>query len=249
MMRKKTNLFLGVSLCALMVLSGCDWEDGGAYNTSKGAGVDVNISGMYTAQSGELVAGQAISSFLISQIGNSIEVRDSNNSFFTGSVGAPGVMANVSGATGAYPPGATMLQAQISFTGKNALTKKTVNFAGIIRAVALEDVRGNTVTATTTSTRDQVRSEATNTLGVTSIDIIAPPVTLTDSTTTTGEDSSGTSVNAVTIQEQTTTFIVTDANTLFILEGHWVEGSAVSAVSGAARSSAGSFSTAATTTL
>ena len=237
-MRKMTNLILGTSLVALMVMTGCDWEDGGSFNTSKGAGVNINMSGMYTGHSGALVAGQAISSLLITQIGNSVEVRDSNNSLYVGTVGSPGVQAaNASGA--AYPVGASMLQSQINFTGENALTEETVNFAGIIRAVALDDVRGSTVT--TTTTRDQVLSEATNTLGTTSLDIVAPPVTINDLTTTTGENSSG--VQVQTVDEQSTTFIITDANTLFILEGHWVEDSTVGAVTGSAKSSAGSFVT------
>jgi hypothetical protein len=241
--RKSLISVLTVALMAIFLMNGCDWEDGGSFNTSKGAGADVNISGMYTARSGELVAGMSIASLLITQIGNGLEVRDSNNSLYTGSVGSPGVMGRAS-LGGAYSAGEEMLQSQISFFGKNALTGTDMSFAGIIRAVALEDVRGSTVTATTTT--DSVDATATNNLGVTSIDIVAPPVTISDATTITSEDSNGVTVENV--NEATTTFIITDANTLFILEGHWVEGGAVAAVSGHARSSAGSFSTTATTT-
>lgn len=242
---KRENLFLvsSLALMAMLLVTGCDWEDGGEFNTSKGAGVNINISGMYSARSGELVTGVSISTMLITQIGNAIEVRDSNNSLYTGSVATPGVMG-LGGSILGYPTGADMLQAQINFAGVNGLTKDDVQFVGIIRAVALEDVQGTTVTQTTTT--DAVQTTATNNLGVTSIDIVAPPVTISDATTITAENSNGVVVENV--NEATTTFVITEANTLFILEGHWVEGAVVGAVNGHARSSAGSFTTRATTT-
>ena len=59
---KRENLFLvsSLALMAMLLVTGCDWEDGGEFNTSKGAGVNINISGMYSARSGELVGSQTV---------------------------------------------------------------------------------------------------------------------------------------------------------------------------------------------
>jgi hypothetical protein len=132
--------------------SGCDWSSSGSsgsFNTSQGAGINVNFSGFYR---GELSGGKAVErtangnilTFTISQVGNRITVTDNQGSTYSGSVGSPGLVAQPSG--GVYPPGAELVQGQISFSGKDEVAARDIEFAGIIRIVTVTDVQGKTTT-------------------------------------------------------------------------------------------------------
>lgn len=226
-----------IGLCgAFAIFQGCDWDDtgSGSYNTSQGGGINVNFSGYYRPKSGSFLVTSNVTHFVMTQIGNSLEVYDNNNSYYTGSIGSPGMMSEPNVSTMDYPAGAEMLQAQVSFSGKNAATGQDVSFVGVIHVVAVDDVQGTTSTETTTA----VDSTSTNTLGVTSIDIVAPPVTISDTTTTESEDSNGVELTV----ETTTTYQITEQNTQYVLDGNWIEGGAVTGISAIAPGTASTFS-------
>lgn len=142
---------------AVLFISGCDWGSGGetGFNTSQGAGISVNFSGVYY---GNLDGGGAVSEttgghitrFVIHHSGNSIEVTDNNGSTYSGSIGSPGAVSSASG--GQYPSGAEMVQSQISFSGHDNVAAKWIDFSGVIHVVAVDDVKGETKTTTETDT-------------------------------------------------------------------------------------------------
>ncbi|MCZ7591215.1 MAG: hypothetical protein M5U15_03255 [Kiritimatiellae bacterium] len=91
----------------LLVGTGCDWSSGGdSLNTSQGAGVNINFSGVYNGNIGgravDRTSAGNISHLTIRQSGNRIEVVDSQGSHYSGSVGAPGVVSQPTG-DGGYP--------------------------------------------------------------------------------------------------------------------------------------------------
>lgn len=234
---------------SLLIIQGCDWDDTGSesFNTSRGGGITVNFSGYYRPRSGAFLVTSNVTHFVLTQVGNSIEVYDNNMSYYTGTIGSPGIMAGPD-ATGAFPAGAVMLQAQVSFSGKNAGTGKNVQFVGVIHAVAVDDVQGNTQTQTTTTTDDSVLSNSTNTSGETAIDIIAPPVTINDTTETASENSTSSGTTIVNETVATTTYQITEANSQYVLEGNWMEGGSVSGIAAIAPGTGSTFSTVTTTT-
>jgi hypothetical protein len=242
---KMMKMFNVVALViGIIGVLGCEWEqteDG--FNTSQGAGSTVNFSGFYSPRSGAYLFGSNITHIIISQIGNTIEVRDSNNSYYSGSVGSPGIMSSVNPSTGAYPAGAEVLQAQINFSGRNAASGGDVSFAGIIHAVAVDDVKGITTSSTTTANVTDSGTKSTNSTSTTTIGIVAPPATINNSTVITDNQTGtqGNTQNSTT--GNTTTYSVTEANTQYVLEGNWVEGSGVFVVDAIAPAAVGSFST------
>lgn len=147
---KRLACLTGVLLAAV-IFAGCEWEEAGDFNTSRGGGSLINFSGVYRAKdNGTYLFGSNITHIIINQIGNTIEVRDSNNSYYQGSIGTPGVVASPNYETGEYLAGAVMLQAQINFSGENIETEETINFIGLLHAVAVEDIRGTTLDQSTT---------------------------------------------------------------------------------------------------
>lgn len=206
-MKKVLGLIVTVSvIAALGFVAGCDWEDSDDFNTARGAGASVNLSGVYVGRSGGNLltregAEASVSRLVLTHIGNTVEIRDNNNSYYTGNIGAPGVVSAPSGDTGTYPAGAEMLQAQINFTGRNEDSGSDIEFVGIVRAVAVSEV--------------------------TSVD------------------------RTITIQDQELDqtsqyqFNLTEANTRYVIEGNWVEGGQVFALSAEGRAVGGTFTTAA----
>ena len=111
-----------VSMAALVLglafTVGCDWSAGGTddgFNTSQGAGVNINFSGVYD---GALGGGRAVSQtsgagaiwrLVISQGGNRVDVTDNQGSTYSGTVGSPGAVS--AGSSGVFPAGAQPLQA------------------------------------------------------------------------------------------------------------------------------------------
>lgn len=206
------------------VFLGCEWqstEDG--FNTSKGAGASVNFSGVYRAKSGGVLVGN-ISQIVVAQAGNSIEVWDNNNSYYTGSVGSPGVVSSPDSVTGAYPSGAILVQAQMNFEGRNTSSSKYVIFSGVVHAVAINDVQGTTTAI----------SSGVSTNSSTTININAPPVVINNSSGASNSVSSA----------STTTYSITEANSQYVLDGNWIEENGTSgSVSAISPASSGVFTT------
>jgi hypothetical protein len=205
-MRSTLRIVSSAALAACLAgIAGCEWGGGDSFNTSSGAGATVNMSGVYTGRSGDLVAGRPISRLLLTQTGNALQVQDNNNVWYEGSVGSAGVVATPNETTHAYPAGALLMEAQVNFSSD------TASFVGVVRSIAVSDIQGVTST------------HGTNVVGTTTITITAPPVTITTTTTTTDGDT------------YTTTYTVTESDTQLILEGNWTEGGGVYAVNGMAR--------------
>jgi len=161
-------LVLSLSAVTFGLVTGCDWSSKGtSFNTSKGAGVNINFSGLYVGQiDGKVVARTSagkIDRLTISQTGNRIEVIDSQGSRYEGTVGAPGVVSSASG--GAFPAGAELVQSQINFAGKDEVAQRDIEFVGIIHAVAVTDINGERTVITdgeTVQTVDADSSGKTN---------------------------------------------------------------------------------------
>jgi len=201
---KITFPLIGIGIISLVVSCDDKWEKGGDFNTSQGAGINVNFSGVYRARTSGaplVPAGDEaeITRLIITQIGNTIEVRDDYNKLYTGYIGSPGVMSPSS--SGSYPAGATMLQAQINFTNN-----KNVDFVGVIRAVAVDDVTSlTTVNSSGTTQSTNINVTVTETIG---------------GETTEVNISNGSSNTISTVEEHT--YVITEANTQYVLEGNWI---------------------------
>ena len=157
-MNLRSLILSSALLCMATAFWGCDWSGGGdgGFNTSR-AGLDVNISGVYkgTLSGGKAVSntsGAPISNFVFQQSGNVIEVTDSNGQMYRGNVGAPGAVFT---GTGTIPSGALLASYQISFSGKDGVAAKDIEFTGIIHAVAIIDIEGDETV--------QISGDSTNT--------------------------------------------------------------------------------------
>ena len=170
---------------AMGMMTGCEWEGSDDYNLSRGAGANMNISGVYTPRGTDpMIAGiDAVNRMTIQQTGDSLWIRDNGNSTYEGNAGAPGVVAGPNQLTGNYPAGGVLLQIQVSFNGFNQLTKADASFVGVLRALAKTEITGF------------------------------------KSTTTVNAGSGGTTIENV----DTIEYSLTEANTLWILEGQWIE--------------------------
>jgi len=234
-----------------VVLAGCDWSAGGSsdgFNTSRGAGVNINVSGVYSgAINGRAVertsgAGQILS-LVVSQSGNTVEVTDNQGSRYQGTIGAPGAVASATG--GIYPAGAELVQYQINFSGKDNVAAQDVEFVGTIHAVSVTDIRGTSSTSGS-STTDQNTRTTTETV----VDVVKDTTTDTITTTigapgdpfyrvttqvivtdnSTGDVISNTTTTTGTSSTTTTrTYAITEANTQMRLEGTWIEAGGLSA--------------------
>ncbi len=253
-------MLLGATIAGvgLWVGAGCDWSTGGggSLNTSQGAGVNINFSGVYAGNiNGRAVdrtSAGTIASLTIRQTGNRVEVIDSQGSRYEGSVGAPGLVASP-GSTGAYPPGAELVQAQISWAGKDGVAQRDIEFVGIIHAVSVEDVKSKTESrvikdnssTSRTTTDEQARKQTFtvnngNNTTITEILTIGNPgdpfysqtVTTTVIDNQTGAiisrdvkttGESSRSRTDETIVETVNTYTLTEANVQYRLEGTWIE--------------------------
>lgn len=222
----------------VVLLFGCDWSSsgsGGGYNTSQGAGVSINLSGVYR---GELGGGAAvartsrgrITTLTLSQTGNKLDVIDNQGSRYTGAVGSPRLVAEPR-ADGSYPAGAELTQGQVSFSGKDNVSGKEIQFAGIVHVVAVTDIRGNTSETTTTSgsanNSEKVVNDGTNTTR-TSTTVQGNQVT---TTTVVINNQTGSTISSNQTTETIGTvfsqFQITGANSQYRLEGTWVENDGV----------------------
>ena len=169
MMKISSVVGVGLMAAAVSFNTGCDWSSGGgtdSFNTSQGAGINANVSGVYN---GNLSGGRAVSpttagnitKLVISQTGNSVEIVDNQGSKYSGTVGSPGLVSEPD-ATGKYPAGAEIMQSQITFSGKDGVSAKSIEFVGIIHVVAISDIQGTSTTDTKTESSGSGSTNATS---------------------------------------------------------------------------------------
>jgi len=161
------HVLCGLAVAGVVALTGCDWSSQGtSLNTSQGAGININYSGVYNGTFGGGLAVRRTSKgnilrLVISQSGNRVEVVDNQGSRYEGSVGSPGAVANAD-STGSYPAGALIVQSQISFSGRDEVAQKDIEFVGIIHVVSVTDIKGTTDTQTDTDTDNNTTTETEN---------------------------------------------------------------------------------------
>jgi len=252
MKRAVVSIMAAAAVTALL-LAGCDWTTGGDndFNTSRGAGINVNFSGVYR---GRLSGGKAVSQtsngnitqFTITQAGNTIEVIDNQGSHYRGTVGAPGAVAEP--VNGVYPAGAELVQAQVSFSGKDEVAAKHIDFVGVIHVVAVQDITGSAstqaVVEATTNVYTEVDNGSTNIVTV----IVTPlPGGGSQTVTITTDASTGEEIGRVVERSDSSVdyrvYEITEANSQYVLEGTWVEeGGVVAQVSAISPGTAGVIS-------
>jgi len=238
-MKKSVSASFAGLAAGLIILTtaGCDWSSGGgtnAFNTSQGAGIDINFSGFYR---GELTGGKAVQntsngnilSFNIAQVGNSLTVRDNQGSTYNGSVGSPGRVADP--VRGVFPAGAQIVQSQVNWSGKDGVAAKDIDFVGTIHLVSVIDIKQDIKSSSESSTSTDSSSSTTTVLGNNTTQIVTIEVD-GDTTTTittlqqtdTGEIiSSNTSVTRTDDSSTFDGYQITEANSQYRLEGTWVE--------------------------
>lgn len=246
-----------------LTLVGCDWSTGGgtnAFNTSQGAGININFSGFYR---GELDGGRAVQdtssgnivSFNIAQVGNSLTVVDNQGSTYNGSVGSPGLVSEPVG--GVFPAGAELVQSQVNWSGKDGVSARDIDFVGTIHVVSVIDIVQDIESSSDSSTSTDSSSTTTTVLDNNTTQIVIIEVDGTQTTTTTilqrsdtGEIiSSNTSVTSTQSSSTFDGYQITEANSQYRLEGTWVEvGGKVSPVQARSAGSAGLITVEDTTT-
>lgn len=266
------------AVCALALsivvlgLVGCesDWTSGGesGFNTSRGAGVNINFGGVYDgmfsgSKAVQSKSGSPVTRFVITHAGNSIRVIDNNGSQYEGNIGSPGAVAEPQG--GVYPAGAELVQSQVTFSGIDYSSGKKVEFVGIFRAVAVEDIRGASSKtedtynrAITWTTNVTISTQTTNSTKVTTIiaydsngnEVYRSTETITTNPqgTVIGYDYKVEDKRNVTSVEEFK-YYLTEANTQYRLEGTWMEENGViSQVDAMSKGSATTITTTQTTT-
>ena len=139
----------GLSFAAATLgITSCDWSGGsdGAFNSARG-GMDINISGNYRGilSGGKAVAnttGGAITSFVVQQSGNVLQVTDSNAQEYRGNVGSPLAVAELPAPTAdnespVLPAGAQLANFSVSWSGKDGVAAKDIRFTGVINVVSV----------------------------------------------------------------------------------------------------------------
>lgn len=238
---KKWTVFAGAALAVLVAVLwvGCEWTTGGTdegLNTSRGAGLNINFSGVYR---GMLSGGRAvartsagnITHLVINQSGNALEVTDNQGSHYRGAVGSPGVVAEAT--SGVYPAGAELVQAQVSWSGKDEVAQRNVEFVGVIHVIAVTDIQGTTSedtrTQQSTRTYTQVIGIHTNLV----VEITTPVPGGTVVTTIVYDEHTGREISRteerIRSRSSTTEFSITEANSQYRLEGTWIEEGGVTA--------------------
>lgn len=133
------------SVASLLFLSACDWSSGSQdnFNTSGGS-TNVNVSGFYRGahSGGRAVArtsGGSITSMTIQQSGNRVDVYDNQGSVYEGTLGTP----LLSSTSGSIQPGQEVSSFQISFSGKDNVAGRDINFTGTLTIVAVTEIQAN----------------------------------------------------------------------------------------------------------
>ncbi|MFT5499012.1 MAG: hypothetical protein ACI9TH_004427 [Kiritimatiellia bacterium] len=156
-MKFKSILSTATGCIALSLLgTSCDWSGGGDsnFNTSGGS-VAINISGSYRGILGDgravsNTSGGSISSLVLQQSGNTLEVSDSNGQRYRGTVGSPLALASPDDA-GFLSVGAQLANFQVSWSGKDGVAAKDISFSGVISVVTVDDIQGDTTIQTVDS--------------------------------------------------------------------------------------------------
>jgi hypothetical protein len=121
-----------------------EWRGTNSFNTSQGAGVNLNFSVFIAVNS----LAERLWVRPPRQYSNldhlpdwkPVDIVDNQGSRYSGSVGAPGLVALPDGT---IPAGAEFVQSQISFTGKDGVSARDIEFVGIIHAISVTDIQGN----------------------------------------------------------------------------------------------------------
>ncbi|MCO5045160.1 MAG: hypothetical protein M9935_07770 [Kiritimatiellae bacterium] len=252
MKMKQIMLAATVAGVGLMLGAGCDWSSQGtSLNTSQGAGVTINFSGVYNGNiSGRAVdrtSAGTISRLTIRQSGNRVEVVDSQGSHYEGSVGAPGLVASPT--DGEFPAGAELMQSQISWAGKDGVAQREVEFVGIIHAISVEDISGTSKKNVSESTNEKSDNytytvTTTYTTNATSAQVITRteraydgdgnlvfeevtettiPASAGDVKTTTRTVVDNRGKKTTNTVTTDTTYRITEQNVQYRLEGTWIE--------------------------
>ena len=196
----------GLSFAAATLgITSCDWSGGsdGAFNSSRG-GMDINISGNYRGilSGGKAVSnttGGAITSFVVQQSGNVVQVTDSNAQQYRGNVGSPLAIAELPAPTAdnetpVLPAGAQLANFSISWSGKDGVAAKDIRFTGVINVVSVQDVNGTTKTDTNGSTKTDSNGNTVTLTNNKGGNGTVTKNTTTTSTTTTGSGVSGSQI-------------------------------------------------------
>lgn len=231
------SIFMASAITASLLFTACDWSSGSQenFNTSNQSAF-TNVSGFYRGLlGGGRVVGNTsagnIVSLNIQQSGNRVEVLDNQGSTYVGSVGSP-VLTALQGQE--IPAGATVSTYQISFSGKDGVSARDIEFTGTITLVAVTDIKAND----STSDRDRVNGTE-QTTGETTNEVsgVAPNTTTTTTNTTTTNNDTTTSNTGSNVQ-----YSLTDASTQLRLRGTWVEvGGKVSSVDALAAGIQGNY--------
>ena len=243
----KKVLFASVATAAIgalaLVQTGCDWSSGGAtnsFNTSQGAGININFSGFYR---GELNDGKAvdrpsagkITTFTMTQVGNRLDAIDNQGSRYSGSVGSPGLVSQP--VNGVYPAGAELVQSQVSFSGRDIVSGKDIEFVGIVHVVSVidieQEIESSSETETSTDTRTDtivnVGQDTTETITVVTIGTPGDPFYSQSTTTVVTDNQTGEEISRTTTRTGSETsssfdgYQITEANSQYRLEGTWIE--------------------------
>ena len=255
---------------SVVFVTGCEWSSGGgdggggSYNTSQGAGINVNFSGVYH---GNYSGGKAVENtsngnitrLVIQQVGNSITITDNQGSQYSGYVGAPGT-ANVPGSGGTIGAGAEVMQAQINFSGHDNVAAQHVEFSGIIHVVTVADVTSSESSGSsssgTTLTSTETYPDGTNRVVVETWTEGTPTshyYRVETVTTKYGGDTENVidrKVETTTKQSTSSSYTLTEANSQYRLEGTWIEtdGGVVSGVDALSAGTSGVITTTNSTT-
>lgn len=238
MKRISRSIAAAAILVGILISSACDWSSGSQdnFNTSGGS-ANVNVSGFYRGlNGGRIVANTSngnIVSFTIQQSGNRVDVTDNQGSTYTGNIGAPLVSDDLS--DGSIATGAVVASYQISFSGKDGVASRDINFNGVLTIVSVTDIQGRSGSSNSTLTSNS----STSTTGAT-------PVNNSDGSTTTVTGPTGSSTSNSS-ESSSFNFSLSGPTTQLQLQGTWVEvGGVVSSVNGFGPPAQGNITVAAT---
>ncbi len=241
MKKLRSLILMGGLLGITAVFLSCDFSSGGdvGFNTSR-AHLEVNFSGQYLGvlEDGKAVSmtsGGPITSFMIQQAGNTIEVIDSNGQKYRGVLGAPGALLNPESST-VLPVGAQLAVFQASWEGKDGVAAKDVKFTGVIDVVTVDRVEGDSTDQsidTETSLEESEEREGPV--------LIEDGGGLTNIFDVSTSESSSSSTSTSTSREITTTFELSENNSQLRLRGTWIEEGGLVAQVGAASPGNGFF--------
>ncbi len=239
-------------LCAVLLVSAlltaCEWNSGDSFNTSQLGGLTVSFSGYYQGTvSGK--SGNAVIALTVLQSGSTLEVYDNLGNQYEGTLGSAQTYG--SGAD-TILSGTTIADSQVSFSGTDHSAGRTVDFAGVISVVSIENIQGTTTITSTgdTSVDTDLDNETGSDESSSDLDIDTSTVDISTSTSSNSDsnvsnfDGDSSSESAASI----TTYALSEANIQYKLQGVWMEDGGASAVlSMTSAGSVGSISFATTT--